>query len=430
MSNKINNIAEKCYEIQASLNGKQVPEFEAISEIGMSVRLALHLRGLPLIKYDTLKLVAAHYLNIGSIELKVIIKILAEIEFIRIDSEGDTIKSILPTVPYFDDMYDTVNEFAETEKKISEPELVAMTILDKLTNSPLYRSSLYEMGAEKNIVDRNLQIGKEGGYILDKRARGKDIVVSPIFFSENVDIYMDLVAKAGAGQTKHLLELIKKSQGWPLSIIEKQKEINGTPVTDEEIMMLKRLAQDGAVKPPCITTSHHGDNYFMFTPTPGKVKLSSSKREIYERAMAIVASVRQGQLLPAQYRIKSPIRLLSALRDRGFLRANTEAVEQYRKLTVLRVGRLVENGYQWYEFRLNEAKENVEALDLAISMIQQGDFSGMEIDDNIKIALQSNQDYIESIIATQKLRESDVVSLSEEQKEEVDNILLGGVGNN
>jgi hypothetical protein len=33
---------KRCYEIQTALDQHDVPEFEAITEIGMAVRLALH----------------------------------------------------------------------------------------------------------------------------------------------------------------------------------------------------------------------------------------------------------------------------------------------------------------------------------------------------------------------------------------------------
>lgn len=47
-------IIMRCHEIQTTLGTIDVPEFEAIPELGMATRLALHLRGLPLIKYETL----------------------------------------------------------------------------------------------------------------------------------------------------------------------------------------------------------------------------------------------------------------------------------------------------------------------------------------------------------------------------------------
>ncbi|MDR2955064.1 MAG: hypothetical protein LBV43_08280 [Prevotella sp.] len=74
------DMVNKCHDIQVSIGNKTIPEYDAISEIGMMVRLALHIRGLPQINYDILKLVADHYLQIPSIKLKQIIYSLAEIE--------------------------------------------------------------------------------------------------------------------------------------------------------------------------------------------------------------------------------------------------------------------------------------------------------------------------------------------------------------
>src|SRR5690242_8139870 len=41
--------AARCHEIQVCLGNTDVPDFESVLEIGMAVRLALHLRGLPLL---------------------------------------------------------------------------------------------------------------------------------------------------------------------------------------------------------------------------------------------------------------------------------------------------------------------------------------------------------------------------------------------
>ncbi len=131
MTIKREELASRCHDIQVSLGNKEVPEFDALTEIGMTVRLAIHLRGLPLIKYEVLKLVAFHYLKIPGVILKNIISNLYEVGFVKVDSEGDTIKSILPTVPYFDDLYDGVGEFAEKSRTFNEPEQVALTMLTK-----------------------------------------------------------------------------------------------------------------------------------------------------------------------------------------------------------------------------------------------------------------------------------------------------------
>lgn len=420
------NTASQCYDITTALAGKDVPDFEFLPRVGMMVSLALHLRGLPLVEYDKLKLVSSHYFRIPPILLKEILESLEAIGFVQLFTQKTTIKKVLPQIPFFEDIYTTVGEYATTEFSFNEPEQLALKIISKLTDSPTEISNIYNLGAEKKIVDRNLQLGSEGGYILSKRARGKEILISPLFFSENADIFADLVAKSGANGIKRILELVKKSQGWPLNLIEKTMSINGEQINFQELQILKRLAEDGAVKPPSITTGHSGQNFFMFTPAPGASKLNPTNREIYERAMALVASVRQGQLLADKYAIKWPTAILNALKRDGWLRPTTEAYAQYQQLAVLKVGRLEQTTGGRHKFVLVPSEENIKALDLAIDLVKEGSVSKMEINQDARMALHKDQTYIESIISSSQLRNTQTVSLGEEAKEEFENLLLKG----
>lgn len=421
--------ASKSYDIQASLGNKQVDEFENLPIIGMMVNLSLHIRGLPKIEYEILKTVANHYFNIPPLTFREVILNLAEIEFVKLYRQGDTIKEVIPNVPFFDNVYERVGEFADISRKFNEAEDLALKILIKLSDAPTEKSNLFDMGAEKKLVTRNLSIGEQGGYLLTKRTRGKDIILSPVAFSENGSLLTELVAKAGTKKIQRLLELIKKAQGWPLSLIEKNLEINGEKITKDELGLIKELASDGMVKPPAIETPHTGRNYFIFTPSPGASKLNPSKREIYERAMALIASVRQGQLMPKQYAIKYPAAILNALKRDGSLRPTSEAFDQYASLAAptMKVGRLEKTNNGWYRFVLNQTDENIAAIDLAISLLQSGNVSNMELNDDARIALQKDQLYIDSIVSRKELKSTSKVQLSEEMKEEIDNLFLKGM---
>ncbi|MEA4897553.1 MAG: hypothetical protein VB115_04825 [Christensenellaceae bacterium] len=418
-------VATRCHDIQASLGRKEVPEFEVLPKIGMLIRLSIHLRGLPPVKYEIAKQVAYYYLDIPSTQFKELVVTLAEIEFIRIDKEGDTIISILPSVPYFDDIYTQVGEYSKTVS-MNEMEKLAIYILEKLSNSPNDRSNLFSIGAEAKGIKRSLQIGEEGGYIIQGRARGKDIIYSPLFFIENADLYLDATAKSGSNSIKKVLELLRQNQGWPLALVMQTSEICGTKLSADEVLLLKRLAQDGAIKPPAITTSHHGENYFLFTPTPGYSKLHPGKKNIYEKATALVAAVRQGQLLPREYAIRNPYALLRSLKETKFLRATTEANEQYRALLPLRIGYLRETTSGYHQFRLHDTPENQEALEIAIQLVAEGTATGTEVNEEARIALQKDQSYIEALIASRKIRESEKIALSEDMQMQIDDLLLIG----
>jgi hypothetical protein len=420
-------LVARCNEIQTSLGGKDVPEFEAIPELGMAVRLALHIRGLPLIDYQVLRLVASNHLGIPTLAVERIVRLLAEVEFLRIQSTGSTITGILPTVPYYDDLYAQLGEYATTEKTFNEAEQLAIHLVDKLAKSPEKVDALRNnVGAETKLFERNLDIGLKGSYLVKRRHRGRDIVLNPVYFSENADVFADAVANSGAESVRQTLDTVTRAQGWPLAIIEKSARIGEVEVSPGQVQLLKRLAQDGMVKPPMIETTYSGQNYFMFTPTPSAAVLSPTKRDIYERAMAIVAAVRQGQLLPRRYAIHSPAAVIYRLKaDLKLSRGTTEARQQYKQLTHLRIARLVPSGGGFSELEIIDAPENREALDIAYDLVSGDQPKGMEVDEQARMALQQDQQYVESLIASAAIRTRETVKLSSEQAEQLDLLFLG-----
>jgi hypothetical protein len=88
-------VVARCHEIQLVTGDKEIHRFEGIPEIGMAVRLALHIRGLPAIEYEILKLVASSLLGIPRLAVERIVNVLAEVEFVRILKQGNTIKSVI-----------------------------------------------------------------------------------------------------------------------------------------------------------------------------------------------------------------------------------------------------------------------------------------------------------------------------------------------
>jgi hypothetical protein len=419
-------LVARCNEIQTSLGTKDVPEFETISELGMAVRLALQIRGLPLIEYETLKLVAIHYLQIPSLAVKRIVRLLAEVEFVRLRSQGDTINGVLPTVPYYEDLYNQLGEYAVTDRTLSEPEQLAIHIVDKLAKSPENLDTLRNRtGAEPKLFNRSVDLGLQGQYLVKRRHRGRSILLNPVYFSENADLFADAVAQSGARSVRDVMEAVKQSQGWPLKLIEKAAKVGTLDIKPDQVQLLKRLAQDGAVKPPMIETPYAGKNYFIFTPTPSGAALSPGKRDIYERAMAIVAAVRQGQLLPRAYAIRSPGAIIHVLRRDLKIGASTEATHQYKNLTHLRVGRLVPTGFGFSEFHIVENPENLEALDIAYALVSGDQLKGLGVDEQARKALQEDQQYVESLVASGEMRTRETVDLSEEQTEQLDLLFMG-----
>lgn len=420
-------IVARCHEIQLASRDKEISKFEAIPETGMAVQLALHICGLPLIEYERLKLVASALLGIPRLSVERIVRLLAHVEFVKLVTEGSTIKMVLPTVPFFDGVYDRLGEYFETDAKPDEFEKLTLEIVDKLAASPHNTDALASgLGADRKSFEQSVEIGIKGNFLIERRSRAKNILLNPSYFSENADIFSDHVAKCGAKTIKKTLEIIRLSQGWPLSLIEKNQEINGTKIGLDEIALLKRLAQEGAVKPPSITTAHAGNNHFIFTPTPGAANISPLKREVYERALAIVSAVRQGQLLPNKFRIRSPGALLYKLKTELKLAPTSDYADQYQNLVHLRVAKLeiLDKGYR--QLKIIDRPENREALNIAYNLVQGTHTSTLGTDTEAANAMTGPQEYVESLVSSKLMREKEIVKLNDETNAELGQILLEG----
>lgn len=420
------DLAIRAHDITVCLERTTVPEFDFISLLGMATRLALHLRGVQAVPYTTIRDVAVYLLDFpSSTVVKPVLELLAEAEFVKLDTEGLTIKTVIPDIPFYEDVFTSLGNVAHSQSKISEPEFLTLTLMKKLSSSPMLVDHVYQTGAEKKLVDWVIDIGSKGNYLINRRARGKSVLLSPTYFPENVGAYSDLVAANGAQKVKRVLELLKENQGWPLVKIETDKMIGQMPIDETEIQVARMLAGEGFLPPPAIETTHAGVNSFLFGPRPGKTQLPAEKRPVYEAAMALVASVRQGQLLPARYAIRSPVALLSAFRDRGYLRANTEALEQYRQVAAVRVGRIIKVENNWGELHLIDLPENREAVDMAITMVS-GAEPQVSAREDIILSLRQGEKYVESLIGRKRILENKPVEIDEETQEAIDTFLLRG----
>ncbi|MDV6374168.1 hypothetical protein [Deinococcus arenicola] len=405
----------------------ETPEFHQLPMLGMAVRVALHLRGLPLITYDLFEKILYSTLSIPVFAVEPVTRVLAEAEFVVLNTEGPTIKSVLPTIPLYEDIFDRLGDYFK-RRQFREQEVFTVELMQKLSASPISKSTVYNWGAEQSLVDRVIEIGDFGSFIRNHRTRGRNILVSPTYFTENATAYADLAAQEGAGNIKKVLELLKSNPGWPIEIIQNTRNINGHELSAVQLNIVRALAGEGFLQPPMIETAHSGANFFLFGPTPNDMQIPVSKRPIYEAALALVASMRQGQLLPAKYAIHSPIALLTKLRNQTWVNANTEAMEQYRKLAIMKVAFLKPTNGNWAELHLIDRPENIEAVDLAITLL-----SGHELtivpDEDVVVAFREGHKYLDSLLGRKRMRprEGSRLELDEESQYAIDSLLMRGV---
>lgn len=417
-------VAEFAYDLHSGLAAVQVSEFDDLYVIGMAATLAIHIKGLGQIDYETLRKVSDHFMSIPSIALEKVLRVLEQVGFVRLVERGPKIQQVIPNIPVFDDVYEQIGSYASSECELNSHEQATLAILAELQDAPRNRNTLYNsLGIEKPLFDRCLVIGQKSGIFSEHLARGRRMLISPYYFSDNLDGLADAAASVGASAIQSALGKIKDNQGWPLSLIAAHNEIGGVKLTPTEIALVTKLAEEGVIKPPTIkfgTTEHS----FVFTPKPGKTRLNAANREIYERAMALISAVRKGQLLPDRFKIRLPVRLLEVLREQGWIGSNSEARDQYQNLVVLRVAYLKETVPGRWRLHLNPTPENRAAIDLAINLLRTGALAGMEVNQEARIALTKDEEYIQSLISASELKKRQKQIKDEQAAHEFEQLLL------
>ncbi|GAW39745.1 hypothetical protein SH203_00123 [Brevundimonas sp. SH203] len=417
--------AEYAFDLQVGLEGSDVPEYDAATDIGQAAVLAVNLRGLGEVDYGTLRLVASRYFHIRSGVLDRILRILANLELVSLITQGHTISKVVPNVPHFEDIYERVGEFLD-QAPLNELEVATIGILDRLSKSPENRDSVRSsLGLDGNAFNSALQIGESSGLIVDHRARGRDILASPLYFDGNMSGLIDMAARGDTPNVQHVLQAIQDNQGMPLSAIVSTGRVSTTQLTPDQVDLVKALASEGIIKPPSIKRPNGESEQFIFTPAPGKTRLSAANREIYEKGMALAAAVRKGQLLPERFRIKYPDALLSKLENNKFINASSEAAHQYANLSVLGLGRLKLTSGDRFQFHLIDVPENVQAVSIARTLLASQRPSDLEQDGQARLLLRSDEEYVRSHLSARKSRANPGKSVVSKRAEaEVQQFLL------
>lgn len=419
----IRSAVELAHDVQLGLGSLDVPDFDRMRTMGMASTLAMHIRGLGEIPFEVMRKVSDHYFDIPSFALREVIEILEEIGFVQVSRKGKSIDSIIPDVPRFQDVHEGIGQYF-TFSELNEHEQGTLTILSELQKKPENRDRLtHSTGIPIPLLNRCVEIGQTGNYMKQFRARGKDILTSPFYFADNLQSLADITAKVGADDIAKVLDIVKNNQGWPLSILEKRLQVGGVTLTTAQKELLLTMCQEGILKPPSIDFKTKRES-FIFTPAPGGKRLDASNREIYERAMALVSCVRKGQLLAEEYKIHRPVALLSALRDRGYLGANSEARMQYSNLVFLKVGVLKSTGHGRFQFHLIKNEENKKALDLALGLLQSGQMADLSVNESARLALSKDEKYIQSIIAAAELKKRGKLELDGDTAGQFEQLLL------
>ena len=243
--------AEFAFDLHTGLASHRVSEFDDLKLIGMAATLSIHIRGLGEIRYEVLRKVSDHLMGIPSMVLPQVLGVLAEIDFVKLVHKRHKIGTVVPNIPAFDDVYDTIGDYADSECTLNSHEEATLLILGALQNAPANKDSLRDtLGVETGLFDRCISLGSNSGTLSEHQARGRTIVISPFYFTDNLDALADAAASIGSHAIVSTLDKVRVNQGWPLSLVQRTSEIGGQRLSKTELALVQKLSSEGVLKAP------------------------------------------------------------------------------------------------------------------------------------------------------------------------------------
>ena len=156
-------------------------------------------------------------MSIPSVALGEVLRIVEEVGFVKLVEKGRKIERIIPDIPIFDDVYDGLGEYANTEIHPKQPRASdGPEFLTELQKAPQNKDKLFNnLGIEKPLFDRCIKIGASSGMLSEHHGRrGRPIIISPFYFADNLDGLADAAAAAGASAIQSTLNKLKDNQGF------------------------------------------------------------------------------------------------------------------------------------------------------------------------------------------------------------------------
>jgi hypothetical protein len=392
ISVKSNNAALRAQDFQEALKETTVfapteVHFGKTLLIGKAASLAMHFKGLLYIDdYDSLQYAAAE-LGIRSLELRSVLHELEVVDFVRIVKSGDQIKRIDIRVPEFRDGYEELSN-RWSDIKPSETEQAGVLLLNNLLSLPIKENEFTKLGLDS----RNLGILKdvmEGGQLIRfQTISGDKMIYSPLAVDSNPLTYLQWTNQH-LDKVAELLNILTANQGLPLS----SPRISRNQVVEDAILT-------GVLMPVRIRGAT-GEEKFIFAPRGG---LKAEERIILDKARAILASVRYGQNFAAGVPIKYPRAILEQLRDyKRFKKGHPDLYTQYSLLTEKLIGRPVKESLDKWNFEIIDTEENMQALDVAIDMLELGESPTTQINLQARKALLGTHAYLSPTSARPRL---------------------------
>jgi hypothetical protein len=346
--------------------------------IGKVAALAMHLRGLLYVEdYSQLEYAAAS-LGISSLELPVVLNELQEVDFISIVRSAKIIRRIDIRVPEFRSGYTDLGE-RWRQLQPSEVEQASVNILNQLYSGPLDKVVLLKsIGLDPTQESIMVDVMESGLLVATQTVDGQPLMYTPLAVDGNPTVYLQW-AKKFPDEVAQAIGILKSYQGIPLNDPKLSSNIALNDAISTGVLMPVEV--DGAT----------GVQRFVFAPHGG---LSQEENIIMDKARAILACVRYGQKFASGRPIKYPRLILERLRDqKRFKRGHPDLLSQYGLLAEKFIGHPVDEGSGRWNFEVDDTEDNVQALDVALEMLEHGESPSARIDLEAQKALLSSSGY-------------------------------------
>ena len=418
-------IGLRAQDIQTSVQdvdlGLLNAETKNIRLIGMAERLAIHIRGADVIDdYKKLEYTASQF-GIDSLILPNVLKVLQEIDWVRVEKEGSVIRKVEESVPYFSDIYSTAGEYFNNSDH-SEIEEATIAVCDSLALSPSTEEEVKnKLGLSDEAYRIILDIGKSGKFIDEYKSTKtrEKVLYSPLYWIENpekLENMYTLLKEFGADNVYKALKKIRDYQGFPL-----WDDVLKGNYNTLEIKIIAEAIRRGIILAPEVN-SLNGKKNFAFTPHIG---ISIEEKIVLEKAMCLLACIRYGEHFGLITKIKYPELLLDKLLSPPYrIGPHTEIKKQYAILVGRGVGKIFKDRsiYDRYYFELIQTEENKKAVRLARDLLKVGEvLEEKGVSKELQSVIFYSGSYEEAMRTLPKLRKP--AHISAETREEISDIL-------
>lgn len=339
-------------------------EFSNTHRTGMAALLAGAIKGRDVITdARALKQVAAEVLKINPWAFESVVRELAEVELVHnLRQKGGEIISFTESVPLLhDDAHERLGE-NWVNNQPGEVEGQLLVAVDTLAQGPVL---IDELRTELDITGRADQllrtVGENAELMRHFSLRdGSELVVSPLYAFEQPESLVGLFESHPADQVRESFHRVRQHPGFAVAM-------NGTDPIIEDMVRL------GLVPAPTVMGADNQLRSFVIIPYGLDPTYLTSKKQVLERALALIASVRCGEVSGGITKIRFPDLLLATLMDpdRNYmLKPHSSTARQYA--AVIRMG-MIETVLQGnlLAARLIPTADNIEAVQLARTLLKR-----------------------------------------------------------